>query len=46
MRAVRFERYGGPEVLEVVQVEDPTPGRGQVLVTNISKSVTRSARSC
>jgi NADPH:quinone reductase-like Zn-dependent oxidoreductase len=32
MRAVRFERYGGPEVLEVVEVEDPTPGPGQVLV--------------
>src|ERR1700736_809982 len=32
MRAVRFERYGGPEVLEVVEVEDPRPGPGQVLV--------------
>jgi NADPH:quinone reductase-like Zn-dependent oxidoreductase len=32
MRAVRFERYGGPEVLEVVEVEDPTPGPGEVLV--------------
>jgi NADPH:quinone reductase-like Zn-dependent oxidoreductase len=32
VRAVRLERYGGPEVLEVVEVEDPTPGPGQVLV--------------
>jgi NADPH:quinone reductase-like Zn-dependent oxidoreductase len=32
MRAVRFERYGGPEVLEVVEVEDPRTGPGQVLV--------------
>jgi len=32
MRAVRFERYGGPEVLEVVEVERPTPGPGEVLV--------------
>jgi NADPH:quinone reductase-like Zn-dependent oxidoreductase len=32
MRAVRFERYGGLEVLEVNEVEDPVPGPGQVLV--------------
>jgi NADPH:quinone reductase-like Zn-dependent oxidoreductase len=32
MRAVRFERYGGPEVLEVVEVEEPTANPGQVLV--------------
>jgi NADPH:quinone reductase-like Zn-dependent oxidoreductase len=33
MRAVRFERYGGPEVLQVVEVADPSsPGAGQVLV--------------
>ncbi len=32
MRAVSFERYGGVEVLEVVDVEDPSPGRGEVLV--------------
>jgi NADPH:quinone reductase-like Zn-dependent oxidoreductase len=32
MRAVRFERYGGPEVLQVVEVADPAPGAGQVLV--------------
>ncbi|WP_346104101.1 alcohol dehydrogenase catalytic domain-containing protein [Nonomuraea maheshkhaliensis] len=31
-RAVRFSRYGGPEVLEVVQVPRPSPGPGQVLV--------------
>lgn len=32
MRAVRFERYGDVDVLEVVEVEDPSPGAGQVLV--------------
>lgn len=32
MRAVRFARTGGPEVLELVEVEDPTPGPGQILV--------------
>ncbi len=32
MKAVRFDRYGGPEVLEVRDVEDPKPGPGEVLV--------------
>jgi NADPH:quinone reductase-like Zn-dependent oxidoreductase len=31
-RAVRFDHYGGLEVLEVVDVPRPTPGPGQVLV--------------
>src|SRR5260370_9532076 len=30
--AVRFDRYGGIDVLQVVQVERPVPGPGQVLV--------------
>ena len=29
---MRFDRYGGPEVLEVVDVEVPPPGPGEVLV--------------
>lgn len=29
-RAVQYARYGGPEVLEVVEREDPQPGPGQV----------------
>jgi NADPH2:quinone reductase len=32
MRAVWFERHGGPEVLEYKEVPDPEPGEGQVLV--------------
>jgi NADPH2:quinone reductase len=32
VKAVRFERKGGPEVLEYVDVADPTPGEGQALV--------------
>jgi NADPH:quinone reductase-like Zn-dependent oxidoreductase len=32
MKAVRFDNYGGPEVLEVREVDDPTPGPGEVLV--------------
>jgi NADPH:quinone reductase-like Zn-dependent oxidoreductase len=32
MRAVRFDRYGGVDVLEVREVEDPVPEAGEVLV--------------
>ncbi|GGW13361.1 NADPH:quinone reductase [Streptomyces capoamus] len=30
MKAVAFSRFGGPEVLEVVELEKPEPGPGQV----------------
>src|SRR5512132_211244 len=32
MRAIRIERFGGPEVMELVEVPDPEPSDGQVLV--------------
>ncbi|WP_293849588.1 quinone oxidoreductase [uncultured Brevibacterium sp.] len=32
MYAVQAQRAGGPEVLEYVEVNDPTPGEGEVLV--------------
>ena len=32
MRAVQFRSYGPPEVLEVVDLPDPEPGAGQVLI--------------
>ncbi|PXX68768.1 NADPH:quinone reductase-like Zn-dependent oxidoreductase [Nocardia tenerifensis] len=32
MRRVQYERSGGPEVLEVVSVDVPTPGPGELLV--------------
>lgn len=32
MRAVRFDNYGGVDVLEVREVEDPVAGPGEVLV--------------
>jgi NADPH:quinone reductase-like Zn-dependent oxidoreductase len=32
MRAVRFDRYGGIDVLEVVDVPAPVPGPGELLV--------------
>ncbi|MGZ4172320.1 MAG: NADP-dependent oxidoreductase [Solirubrobacteraceae bacterium] len=31
-RAVRFDEYGGVDVLDVVDVQDPVPGPGQLLV--------------
>jgi len=36
MRAIRFSRTGGPEVLELVDVETPKPGPGQVLVRHVA----------
>jgi NADPH:quinone reductase-like Zn-dependent oxidoreductase len=32
MRAVRFDRYGGVDVLEVREVEDPAAEPGRVIV--------------
>ncbi len=31
MRAIQITRFGGPEVLEIVDVAEPTPGPGQQL---------------
>ena len=39
MRAVRFDRYGGPEVLEVREVDDPVPEAGEVLVQMRAASI-------
>jgi NADPH2:quinone reductase len=33
MRAIRIEEFGGPEVMELVDLPDPEPGDGEVLVT-------------
>jgi NADPH:quinone reductase-like Zn-dependent oxidoreductase len=32
MKAAQFSRFGGPEVLEIVDLPDPHPGPGQVRV--------------
>ncbi|MCS7475886.1 NADP-dependent oxidoreductase [Umezawaea endophytica] len=32
MKAIRFSGYGGPEVLDLVDVDDPEPGHGEILV--------------
>lgn len=34
MRAIRIARTGGPEVLELAEVERPAPGPGEILVRN------------
>jgi NADPH2:quinone reductase len=31
MRAVQITRFGDPEVLDIVDVPEPTPGPGQTL---------------
>src|SRR6476619_1622148 len=32
MKAIQIEEFGGPEVLRHVEVSDPTPGEGEVLI--------------
>jgi len=32
MKAIRIERFGGPEVLRLTDVPDPSPGPGQIVV--------------
>ena len=39
MRAVQFRSYGGPEKLEVVDIPEPKPGPGELLVRVASASV-------
>ncbi|GAA3469768.1 NADP-dependent oxidoreductase [Nonomuraea roseola] len=40
MRAIRIDRFGGPDVLNVREVEEPTgPGPGQVLVRTVATSI-------
>ena len=39
MRAVQITRFGGPEVLDVVDLPDPTPGPGQKLYAVSSSRV-------
>jgi NADPH:quinone reductase len=32
VKAIQIEEFGGPEKLQVVEIDDPTPGDGEVLV--------------
>ncbi|KDN21754.1 NADP-dependent oxidoreductase [Amycolatopsis rifamycinica] len=38
-RAVRFSRYGGPEVLEIAEVDRPRAGHGQVVVEVVAAAL-------
>ncbi len=42
MKAVRFSRFGGPEVLEIVDLADPHPGPGQVRIAVRAAGVNQS----
>lgn len=50
MQAIRFDRFGGPEVLESVELPDPRPAPGEVLVhvhaagVNLSDTLLRENR--
>lgn len=39
MKAAVYESYGGPEVLEVTEVDRPSPGEGQALVRVVATSI-------
>jgi NADPH2:quinone reductase len=32
MKAIQYGRFGGPEVLEIVEIDQPSPGPGEVLI--------------
>jgi NADPH:quinone reductase-like Zn-dependent oxidoreductase len=42
MKAVRFKRFGGPEVLEIVDLPDPHPGPGLVRIVVLAAGVNAS----
>jgi NADPH:quinone reductase-like Zn-dependent oxidoreductase len=42
MKAIVYERYGGPEVLELRDVPRPTPGEGEVLLEVHATSINAS----
>lgn len=38
-RAVKFSRFGGVDELEIVEIEKPSPGRGEVLVEVLAAGI-------
>lgn len=39
MKAISYDHFGGPEVLEYLDLPDPTPGRGQLLIESTAIGV-------
>ena len=47
MKAVRFDQYGGVDVLKVVDAPVPEPGQGEALIkVKATPARPRSARAC
>ena len=42
MKAVYIAEPGGPEVLEVREVDDPVPGEGEVLIDVVAAGLNRA----
>src|SRR5690349_1637920 len=42
MQAIRIQRFGGPEVLELVELADPVPGPDEVLLAIEAAGVNRA----
>ena len=42
MKAVQFSRYGGPEVIEIVEIDPPRPGPGEVRIAVRAAGVNQS----
>jgi NADPH:quinone reductase-like Zn-dependent oxidoreductase len=49
MKAVRFSQFGGPGVLEIVELPDSHPGPGQVRIVvraaGVNRATGRNARA-
>ncbi|WP_338510221.1 hypothetical protein VRC34_12760 [Pseudomonas poae] len=49
MKAIRIKQFGGPQVMQLTQVQVPEPKPGEVLVKNFSSAsirwITRFARA-
>ena len=44
MRAAQFSQFGGPEVLEIVELPDPHPAAGQIRVAVAAAAINHQQR--